>query len=310
MSGRLGPEARALLDAAREADDPTDADRARVRRAVVAAIAASAGASAVASAGSAAASAAGGGASATAAGTATATATSAAVGTPALAGAGAAAIVKVVAVLAVAATVTAIAVTAATPHDGPDATAVPGDRAPATSAPASVIVMRSRERPAGTEDVAPGPIAAPVAPPVETDRPVAPEPARAARSTPRLSPIATRSAGEDAPVAGPAPEVAPATLRVEPPPAPAMPRLAEEVALLGRAQAALRDGAAPRALALLDEHAARFPEGALRQERAATRVLALCAIGRPDEASVEARSFLASSPASPLAARVRASCAF
>ncbi|KYF49516.1 hypothetical protein BE04_37450 [Sorangium cellulosum] len=74
------------------------------------------------------------------------------------------------------------------------------------------------------------------------------------------------------------------------------------------AQGALRAGDAGRALALLEEHAAEFRAGTLRQERMAARVFALCALGRIDEARAEAARFLRDAPRSPLAERVRAAC--
>lgn len=55
--------------------------------------------------------------------------------------------------------------------------------------------------------------------------------------------------------------------------------IAEEVALVGAAQKSLRDGSPEDALATLARHASRFPSGALREERIAIQVLALCALG-------------------------------
>jgi hypothetical protein len=81
-----------------------------------------------------------------------------------------------------------------------------------------------------------------------------------------------------------------------------------ELALLRGAKKALDDGDATRALSLLDEHQRRFPAGVLVEERAATRVLALCAAGRTAEARSSATDFLARYPRSPSAPRVRASC--
>jgi hypothetical protein len=57
-----------------------------------------------------------------------------------------------------------------------------------------------------------------------------------------------------------------------------------DVALVRSAYQALRAGDATRSLALLDEHARRFPASALAEERDATRVLALCDLGRRDQA--------------------------
>jgi hypothetical protein len=81
-----------------------------------------------------------------------------------------------------------------------------------------------------------------------------------------------------------------------------------ETRLLRDAEVSMRSGDASRALLLLDEHAARFPNGVLGEERAAERVLALCALGRTQDARADMQKFLRERPRSPLADRVRASC--
>lgn len=86
--------------------------------------------------------------------------------------------------------------------------------------------------------------------------------------------------------------------------------LAAELALLREVRGALRDGDAARAERWIDEHAARYPSGALREERDAARVLVLCSRGRKAEARAEADRFLAANPRSLQADRVRGSCAF
>lgn len=78
-----------------------------------------------------------------------------------------------------------------------------------------------------------------------------------------------------------------------------------ELALLARAQRALREGKAEQALAVAREHARDFESGALSEERAAIEAIATCRLGRGVDA---ARAFLARAPASPLAARVRKEC--
>jgi hypothetical protein len=94
-----------------------------------------------------------------------------------------------------------------------------------------------------------------------------------------------------------------------PPPVPTGPAtVSEEADLLRRADAARKSGDAPGALALLDEHRARFPSGMLVPEREAERVIVLCALGRLDDARGAASVFLRTWPRSPLAGRVRASC--
>lgn len=91
-------------------------------------------------------------------------------------------------------------------------------------------------------------------------------------------------------------------------PAEAPDPVAEEARLIARAHAALdrHDGTA--ALRLLDEHQARFPDGVLAEERAATRVLALAETAEPARACRAAAAFLSTYPASIHAPRVRASC--
>ncbi len=84
--------------------------------------------------------------------------------------------------------------------------------------------------------------------------------------------------------------------------------VAAEVRLLGEAHAAIQGGQAERALVLLEEHARRYPNGALGEEREAARIAALCEVGRTVEARSAADRFLRASPLSPHAGRVRASC--
>jgi hypothetical protein len=84
--------------------------------------------------------------------------------------------------------------------------------------------------------------------------------------------------------------------------------LAGESQLLSSAQRALASGDPERALSMLADHAARFPDGALAPERDAARVLALCASGNRVQARALADQFLARHSASPLAQRVRAAC--
>lgn len=128
------------------------------------------------------------------------------------------------------------------------------------------------------------------APPVTTAAPVQPAPEYV------VEPVIVTANPRPVPRA-PAP---PAT------PAPAS-SLEVETALLARAQAELRAGHPDRALATLDD--AELKGGVLREEQRAGRVLALCAAGRTSEARAEAARFLAESPQSPMAERVRSSCA-
>jgi hypothetical protein len=64
-------------------------------------------------------------------------------------------------------------------------------------------------------------------------------------------------------------------------------RLAEEVALLSRAETALHGGKPALALEVLKEHERRFGNGLLKEERIAASVQALCALGRNAEANAQ-----------------------
>lgn len=83
-----------------------------------------------------------------------------------------------------------------------------------------------------------------------------------------------------------------------------------EVALLSKAQAALSRGRPQEALEALTEHAQRFPRGVLSEERAATRVRTLCALGRTREAALELKRIETLNPSSAYLARARESCGF
>ena len=69
--------------------------------------------------------------------------------------------------------------------------------------------------------------------------------------------------------------------------------LAEEVALLSRAETELRAGRPAKALLVLAEHQRKFPRGALAEERTAARIQALCALGLRDEANAQLAPALA-----------------
>lgn len=84
--------------------------------------------------------------------------------------------------------------------------------------------------------------------------------------------------------------------------------LAAEAALLQRAQTAQAAGQPAAALLLLEQHAREYPAGVLTPERAALRVVALCAAGREAEGRAEAASFLRTHAGSVLAGRVRGAC--
>jgi hypothetical protein len=82
---------------------------------------------------------------------------------------------------------------------------------------------------------------------------------------------------------------------------------AEELALLERAERAIRSDQAALALSFLDELDQRFPKSSLLEERTAARVLADCALGEP-LARARAERYLRDRQASVYADRVRRLC--
>ncbi|WP_157907228.1 hypothetical protein [Sorangium cellulosum] len=182
----------------------------------------------------------------------------------------------------------------------PPASAAPPASAPAVTpraAPPPAVTPLAVTPPAAPPDAAPEPTAAP--PPSRAARAVAPAPPRP------LDPGAEDAARAPSTGGG---EREPARPRGGQPATPST--LAAEMALLREAQDAVRDGDPSAALDRLDDLGARFPEGQLREERMAARVLALCAAGRAPEARAEAERLLGEAPGSVHMGRVRASCAF
>jgi hypothetical protein len=82
----------------------------------------------------------------------------------------------------------------------------------------------------------------------------------------------------------------------------------DELELLTSAQDALRRGRPSQALRLVQQHAFRFPRGALARERSVVQALALCAQGRSSAARVIIDDMKQRSPASPLLTSVRRAC--
>ncbi len=295
----LSDSARNVLDLARDVDDPTAPDRARVRRKVFAAAAAGAAAGVV---GGAAAS-----ASAPPAAAATGAASTAAVAgsTAGAASLGAAGIATSGAVLGKAALAVALVVGSVTavvsepwsdPAEGEVAHETTASSMPAPSsadAPAhgttqpetqpAVLASGTAVLASGTAVLASGTAAieatevAPSTPVVEELEP--PARARTAEPTEPAEPTAEPGTVEDS--------------------------LAEEVALLQRARAQLAAGDADSALATLHRHRALYPTGTLAAERDGTLALTLCA--HPDrDGHPAARAFLTAHPRSPLSPRIRA----
>lgn len=101
-------------------------------------------------------------------------------------------------------------------------------------------------------------------------------------SAPPVAPVAPAPAKADAPEVSPLPPAeAPAPSSAARRPSD---RLAEEVAILSRAETELHAGHYTSALRVLDEHERKFPRGTLAQERLAARIRALCGLGRTADA--------------------------
>lgn len=269
----LSPQARAILEATREAHLPTDADRERVRSALLVQLAV------VGSVGTLAAPAAAG--ASTAAGSTTGGALTSASFLTTAAGK----VLACVALVGVVGTGTAVGVVTSQRAEQRD-----GARHEVAARRHATCAVVAEGPAPGETAAAPALVTAPEPAPAPV---VASEPAVPVTAT-ASSPSARRATARQATAPAPSP--------------PEAPGMAEEVRLLREAHAALRAGDGARAMALLDEGAARFPAGALREERAASRVVALCRLGRTDEGAAAAREFLGEWPASPLAARVRAAC--
>ena len=140
-----------------------------------------------------------------------------------------------------------------------------------------------------------------------------PQPAAARARTPAPATRAEEAAPAPAPEppertrpARPRPAAAPTP--PTPPATPPEPDLAAEARALAPAQRALGEGRPEDALIALAAYAARFPNGALREEHLGLRAVALCEAGRAREGRGEARVFLREHRASMLAGRVRTAC--
>jgi len=150
---------------------------------------------------------------------------------------------------------------------------------------------------------------APVAPPVMLAPEVVPGQRAEYEAGPVASPAVDPRARDRATSTAPSVTNEPGAAAPEPPRSAADPTsMSEEASLLQSAQRALSAGRAQAALSLLAEHELRFPSGALAEERRVAKVLALCSLGRTEEASILARAFVARSPRSVLIPRLETSC--
>jgi hypothetical protein len=84
--------------------------------------------------------------------------------------------------------------------------------------------------------------------------------------------------------------------------------LAAELRLLSRANAAMRAGRHAEALDVLAQHAREFEAGQLAPEREYKRALALCELGRTEQARAAADAFVREHPRSPLRAKAMDVC--
>jgi hypothetical protein len=273
----LGPQARAILEAGRDGDDPTAADRARIRASVARAIA-------------------GGGASLAAEAALPAKASGALAG-------GWKVFLTVVAIGAVGAVATTRFGSPPGSTDLPAVTTASAAELQAAppQAPAPPLTPATSPAPApppAEPTALPSAAPAAVRPPIAAPRP--PQPILAAQDPASPAEVPLPASPPPAPVVAATPS--PATA-----PSAAADTLMEETRRLREARAALKGGDAARALSLLDERGAAGAQ--LREERAAARILALCDLGRVADARALGARFLAESPRSPLADRVRASCA-
>jgi hypothetical protein len=95
-------------------------------------------------------------------------------------------------------------------------------------------------------------------------------------------------------------ETASSTPRTEPSPSSRASQLAEERRLLDFGRADLAQDEPDRALTIASVHQARYPNGALSDEREAIAIQALVAMQRYDEARARAKLFRERAPDSPL----------
>jgi len=147
-------------------------------------------------------------------------------------------------------------------------------------------------------------------PRVESSRMASPpSPTSTTTAIPNARPpgMPTMSVGDLPSAKGEAPRVARAstsTPATAPAPAPAS-SLADEMKSAEAIRSAAREGRTDDAMRLLDEHDARFPNGALGEEVEVLRIESLARAGRSAEAKRLAERFVRERPNSPYAPRVR-----
>jgi len=277
MSGELGPEARGILEAGRDGDDPTGADRVRVRSALMQAMAVGGAGAALGLAGKASASV----APKAAAGVIAAAKTTTGFGLGA----------KLVGLFVVASAIGGggYALSRSQVNDASKT----AERAVETAAAPATTAAAARDR---------APVPPPRAPAAEQPTP-AEEPLAALPPAAPPAAAPTLASEHRTPVAAVSPRAADPLA-----PAASVDPLVAESRQLREAHAAMQDGDARRALTLLDAQGRTNAGGQLGEEREAMRVFALCKLGRLDEAKTVAARFRVQHPQSPLADRMRGPC--
>jgi hypothetical protein len=242
------------------------------------------------------------------------------------AGLGAGAVLKLAALAALAG-LGGVALSWSQPVHAPMPSALPAVASPAPAAAPTVVASRPASRD-GAEDLAVEPTLE-----VQIKRPVrASRRARAMRPEPHeevpsaaaqeARPPSDDSAPQTAAAAATGQPRAPSTQPVlapesrQPPPSPhadvvAPPEavsLDAEMVLMRRAAEASKDKAYLRALAAVEEHQRKFPDGKLSESRDVTRLLVLCALGRDAEVRQRATRFVEAHPASVYLAKVASIC--
>jgi len=176
------------------------------------------------------------------------------------------------------------------------------------AASAGAIAAWPKNAPTSTA-VAPSIPEKPILAPVVTSVPSLPkEPEQVVVEVPREPSVEVPLPPDQPKVASVRPSAAIASPKAVDTPPESADTLIAETQRLREAHGAMRGGDPEKALALLSEQSAENEGQKLRAERAAARVLALCKLGRVDEAHAEAEAFLAQNPQSPLADRVRKAC--
>ncbi|AUX40325.1 hypothetical protein SOCE26_017250 [Sorangium cellulosum] len=304
----LGAGERRLLDALRDADEPTDDDRRRMRAAVWARLGLAGTAATAAAASTTIAAEAGAAGSASAAAAAPAVGSSAAASMAANASTAVAkgaaftllgAPVKIGLATLIVGLATGAALSLSTSGGAPEA--------PRAVEAARIVDPAPRTPHAGASSDGAPPAAEASDPARDGASAEASDPARDGASAGTIDPAepsATPAAAsaKRAPASRPAPPAAAAAAR------PGGGGLDAEIALLRDAQQALQAGQFAQALSKLNEHASRYPRGVLSTEREASRAIALCRSGSAASGRAIAAKLLAQSPGSPLATRVRAAC--